>query len=745
MLNSVEQFGKKLRQALPRGGLRCVIGTLNGNVDSGLNSRQTGLIWVRAVEGEGRGIPFMCLKGVLGNYPTSPDTPVIVGFDRNGRPSIVSIDPRGFLEQGRDIGAVNAADARYYGYVDLSKASILLPSAQETATTTIGVNPMLYRDVEHQWHVFGGGGLDLAASIPAAGQHRLACQFLKPDNTLEVQVSTAKSQVLGLGVADVQECQDASTPGSIPVFAWRLADAQSTISNASKFWDLRNWIPGATPKANLSATAAPTMNDDDGDGYSVGSAWVDETNDNAYVCADSTTGAAVWLQINGGTGTVTSVDLSTDVGWLTVGDNPVTTSGTITLNATAALTQNQVLATPDGTNGVVGLRALVDDDIPDAITIDGGTVDNTPIGATTRNTVDASDLSANNALFGSPDAVTRSGVLHVASSVGANVYSHYTNSNTGHTATDGLDVGVSATGSGVIVLRENAQLRLFTNNTERVVIEADGELYAQDDLRVAGKISINLATGVNTLHLKETSGSVYQHFSGASSTSDGASNGVDIGLVSGTNRFAIVNREAATVEAFTNGTQRFVISSTGNGQFLNDLDVVGAFSKGSGAFNIDHPKPDMALTHILQHSFVEAPEGLLIYRGVATLAAGQATVDLDDHMGASSGTFEALTRNVQIQVWNNETWDLVRGVVSSATISIESNNPLSEATIGWCVYAERNDPTWLQSSLTDDDGNLIIEKRKAGVSYRNPSIYTTKPSASLRTRHMTSIRGQSNE
>jgi len=50
---------------------------------------------------------------------------------------------------------------------------------------------------------------------------------------------------------------------------------------------------------NLSASIAPTVNDDNTAGYAVGSRWIDTTNDNSYVCVDSSTGAAVWNQTNG--------------------------------------------------------------------------------------------------------------------------------------------------------------------------------------------------------------------------------------------------------------------------------------------------------------------------------------------------------------------------------------------------------------------------------------------------------------
>lgn len=49
-------------------------------------------------------------------------------------------------------------------------------------------------------------------------------------------------------------------------------------------------------KSNIAAGAAPTVNDDAGDGYSVNSCWCDTTNDKAYQCLDSTVGAAVWIE-----------------------------------------------------------------------------------------------------------------------------------------------------------------------------------------------------------------------------------------------------------------------------------------------------------------------------------------------------------------------------------------------------------------------------------------------------------------
>lgn len=47
----------------------------------------------------------------------------------------------------------------------------------------------------------------------------------------------------------------------------------------------------------LDATVAPTVNEDSGDGYEVGSWWYDVTADQAYTCLDATVGAAVWRRV----------------------------------------------------------------------------------------------------------------------------------------------------------------------------------------------------------------------------------------------------------------------------------------------------------------------------------------------------------------------------------------------------------------------------------------------------------------
>jgi hypothetical protein len=83
-----------------------------------------------------------------------------------------------------------------------------------------------------------------------------------------------------------------------------------------------------------------------------------------------------------GTGTVTSVGLVAPSVLLVTG-SPVTTTGNLTLAFATGQTQNQVLASPNGSSGAVALRALVGSDVPAinlASSSNGGVTGNLPVG-----------------------------------------------------------------------------------------------------------------------------------------------------------------------------------------------------------------------------------------------------------------------------------------------------------------------------------------------------------------------------
>ena len=148
------------------------------------------------------------------------------------------------------------------------------------------------------------------------------------------------------------------------------------------------------------------------------------------------------------------------------------------------------------------------------------------------------------------------------------------------------------------------------------------------------------------------------------------------------------------------------------------LDVVGniyctgALSKGSGSFRIDHPLANMSNTHNLYHSFIEGPQADLIYRGKVDLENGSASINLDTVSKMTSGTFEALNRNVQCFTSNESDWDAVKGSVSGNILTISCQNTSSTATVSWLVIGERKDQHMYDTNWTDDDGFVIPEQLK---------------------------------
>ena len=157
---------------------------------------------------------------------------------------------------------------------------------------------------------------------------------------------------------------------------------------------------------------------------------------------------------------------------------------------------------------------------------------------------------------------------------------------------------------------------------------------------------------------------------------------------------------------------QLVLNTDGSTTVGGALGVTGALSKGSGSFKIDHPLPAKTDTHHLVHSFIEGPRADLIYRGVAALAGGSATVDLDAAADMSAGTWELLCRDPQCWIQNDSGWSGVRGSVQGNTLTIECEDAASTDSVSWMVVAERCDPHIIETGWTDDDGRVIVEPLK---------------------------------
>lgn len=95
----------------------------------------------------------------------------------------------------------------------------------------------------------------------------------------------------GFGKADVHEVVALSA-------ATVLTDADGRIKTVDKEGNpavIDFLLASDVPTNNYAGTAAPTVNDDVTEGYSIGSLWIDTVANEAYRCVDATNGAAVWI------------------------------------------------------------------------------------------------------------------------------------------------------------------------------------------------------------------------------------------------------------------------------------------------------------------------------------------------------------------------------------------------------------------------------------------------------------------
>lgn len=117
-----------------------------------------------------------------------------------------------------------------------------------------------------------------------------------------------------------------------------VTDGGTGASNASGARTNLGLDPLATYKSKTDATTAPGSTNDNTEGYSVGSIWIDVTNDKSYIAVDVSTGAAVWndLTASAGGGISNVVEDTTPQlgGDLDMNGNNITAAGPTTISPT---------------------------------------------------------------------------------------------------------------------------------------------------------------------------------------------------------------------------------------------------------------------------------------------------------------------------------------------------------------------------------------------------------------------------
>ena len=264
------------------------------------------------------------------------------------------------------------------------------------------------------------------------------------------------------------------------------------------------------------------------------------------------------------------------------------------------------------------------------------------------------------------------------------------------------------------IKNSSSELMFLIGGTEHLKVNGSGidvtGTTTTDNLTVEG-------SGVN-FTVNQTANNLTASFIGAGLGTmelQGTSSGAFIDMKQGDNDYDARCGANNSGGYIANNSASFSIS--GIGSFT--ATIVGALSKSSGSFKIDHPLESKKNTHHLFHSFVESPKCDNIYRGKVDLVDGTASVNIDTIAKMTEGTFVALNRDIQCFTTNETGWTAIKGSVNGNILTIIAQDNTCTDTISWLVIGERQDDEIKASSLTDDDGYLVVEKLKSESAETN--------------------------
>jgi hypothetical protein len=232
-----------------------------------------------------------------------------------------------------------------------------------------------------------------------------------------------------------------------------------------------------------------------------------------------------------------------------------------------------------------------------------------------------------------------------------------------------------------------------------------GSLSFYDSVAGATAFSINSSQNVTFTKNVTTNGGKFAIQSGGTEYGAISTASGDVTYASSNGGYLKLSSNSSQIIGYTTSGQAFNASGT-------NFNIVGALSKGSGSFRIEHPLPSLSETHQLVHSFIEGPQADLIYRGKVNLVNGQAQINIDSVATMTDGTFEVLCRDIQCFTSNESDWGHVRGSVTGNILNIEAQDNTSSALVSWMVIGERKDKHMMHTEWTDENGKVIVEPLK---------------------------------
>ena len=234
--------------------------------------------------------------------------------------------------------------------------------------------------------------------------------------------------------------------------------------------------------------------------------------------------------------------------------------------------------------------------------------------------------------------------LHEPSTIGSPVL-QFSNQTSGNSLVDGFVIGFNTSSAEALIWNfENQNLLFGTNGAERMRISNAGFVGIGNTapaflLDIGGPSRTSRSLNVVTGNPSNVDGAGrFSNATGVVASIATANNGVYASTASST------NSTGAAIYGDNGGSNSFGFAGFFNGRssVVGNMNVSGSLSKASGTFMIDHPlDPE---NKYLYHSFVESPDMMNIYNGMAIAdEQGEAVVVMPDW-------FEALNMEFRYQL-----------------------------------------------------------------------------------------------
>jgi len=256
-------FGRVKRELDKRRNVRqAVLGNGVGAIDVPASRDKIFVRFAEGTDGNGQTVysaPVPVYAGQA-NYITGDGVGVLVGRNWLGELAVVGQDDTWMRQVNVSPRVLNPMrpETKFVTIDMISIAMVRPVGTANTPSASVSAQPLFYYDDNATLRFFSGAQTSLSSFIPTAGNHAIVIVGLKTfDNVLQVTSSTQQALSSPLSKADYDEAIALFDDDVIPLQAFALQDAQTSVTPTNIRSDMRNIIN--TPRLEGNPMVAHTM------------------------------------------------------------------------------------------------------------------------------------------------------------------------------------------------------------------------------------------------------------------------------------------------------------------------------------------------------------------------------------------------------------------------------------------------------------------------------------------------------